>query len=139
MTAFLTWFKDTVERAASTFAVAMLPLLFAGTTLNVDIATQAAAAGLVALASFLKTAALPAQGFGVLWLDVLSRSAWTGIQMVAGVAVADWQQWFNPTAWQTAALAAGAAAASIVKGLIASRLVKNTITPASLAHPAGSN
>ncbi len=138
-TTFPTWVKDTLERAAVTFLIAVLALLSADALTGFDAAfvDKLGTAGLVAGAAVLKNAVLPKSGLGLTpLLDVIARSGWSAVQAGATVIAADAGfAWYQATAWQAVSVAALAAAASGVKGYLATRMTTNTVTPASLITP----
>ena len=131
------YLRDVAERAVVTFVVAVLSLLSAEllTDLDVDTGKKLATAGLVALASFVKTLAFPKAGFGLgPWADVASRAAFSFVQAGAAVIVAGpYLNWFTASAWEAVYVAGAAAAISVLKGSLALRMRKPTVTPASLA------
>lgn len=138
---FALWLKDTLERSVVTFLVALGALLGvdALSDFNADTGKKLGTAGIVAVAAFLKNAALPKAGTGLPpWLDIAARAAFSAIQAGATVIVLAGTafQWYTASHWQVVGVAALAAAISVVKGALALRLVGDTITPASFAKAA---
>jgi hypothetical protein len=133
----LLWAKDTGERAIATFFVVVIPLLLTGKAIDASLAAQAGMAGIAAVWAVLFNAfgSMPAFVTGSVWLDLLIRSSRSAMQAMLGIVVGAGSGWLDVTVWQGALLAAGAALGSVVKGFFASRMSKNTITPASLASP----
>lgn len=136
MRTFMTWLKDTAERAGATFAVTFLPLLLNGSSLNIDVATQAGIAGVAAALAALKGAVFPDLGIQNKILDVLSRAGWSAVQAGLSVLSAVGLGWVDLTVWRGAGVAALAAAGSVIKGYLAERFgPSNSITPASVVKP----
>lgn len=136
MRIFLNWVKDTAERAGATFVVTILPLLFNGTALNLDLATQAGIAGIAATFSALKGAVFPDLGIQNRVLDVMSRAGWSAFQAGIAVLSAVGLGWVDLSVWHGAGLAALAAAGSVVKGALAERFGSpDSVTPASVVRP----
>jgi hypothetical protein len=136
----VTYIKDVLERAATSFVQAVLALVVVAqfSDFNTSFVRQLATAGLVAAASTLKTMSIPKAGFGLTpAIDVLARATLTAVFAAAATITASAGfDLFSVTAWQAVGVAAVAAAASVVKSWIAERFVQNTLTPASLAKAA---
>lgn len=134
--------RDTLERAAATFAVALLAIIATEALSNFDIdwGKRLGTAAVVSVAAAVKTAALPKSGLGLSPIvDMMARTAWSAAQTGAAVIVLagfPMFAWYRVSAWQTVGAAAAAGALSFLKGALASKLVDDTVTPASLAPAA---
>lgn len=135
---FKLWLKDTFERAASTFVLFGLTLLAGGAALDISIAHQMATAGVAAAFVVVKQAMFAGNppSFPNPYLDALARAGWSFGQAVIGVFVAAGSGWIDVSVWQAGLVAGVAAAASVLKGVIAIKRSPATITPASLAKAA---
>lgn len=132
------WVRDTAERSVVTFVIGIVALggVDYFSNFHADWGRKVATAGLIALAAFVKNAALPKSGLGLPpLLDVIARAGWSAAQAGAAVVLANvWLDWFTVTAWQTVGAAALAAALSVLKGLVALHVRPDaTVTPAALA------
>ena len=147
-TPFLTWLKDTFERAVNTFwqtfvviyigAVVATPIASTDgghQLVDLGVAKTALIAGIAALYNVLRNAALPANLGVPVWEDYLVRAGWTFILTAGAVVTADGFNLFNVDGWQTAALAGAAAVLALVKGWVAKRMA-GTLTPLSLVKAA---
>jgi hypothetical protein len=135
---FQLWLKDTLERALSTFVLFGLTLLAGGAALDISFAHQMATAGLAAAFVVVKQAfeAGNPPSFPNPYLDALARAGWSFVQAAFAVLVAAGSGWLDVSVWQGAIVAGVAAAASVLKGLIAVKAQPDTITPASFAKAA---
>lgn len=132
------WFKDTLERAVSTFILFGVTLLAAGSAVDMSFAHQVATAGIAAVLVVVSNA-LPGLNFSSQnpFFDVLQRAAKSSVQAGFAILVAAGSGWLDVSVWQGAGMAALAAGAAVIKGWIALRIhPAETITPASLVTPA---
>jgi hypothetical protein len=133
------WAKDTAERALTTFVQAIIVFIPALLTGPKDpglgmaiVAAVFPAVGSVLLSSVNRFLPIIKNYY----LDLFVRSMRTFVATILGSVIASATDVFDPSKVRVLALAAGMAALAIVKGALAERFVKNTITPASLAKVA---
>lgn len=129
------WAKDTAERALSTLVQSLL--VFIPAILgpwNGEVGKAILAACLPPVATVLLNA-VPHLRYetSVLWLDIAIRSIRTFSASILGALAATSFDLFDGSAWRLVALSAIMAAAAVIKGAIADKVVPNSITPASLA------
>lgn len=147
-TPFLTWLKDTLERAVNTFWQTFVVLYIGAVVadpinsadkghqlVDLGVAKIALVAAIAALYNVLRNSALPANLGIPVWEDYVVRAGWTFILTGFAVVTADGFSIFNIDGWQTAALAGAAAVLSLVKGWVAKRIA-GTLTPLSFAKAA---
>lgn len=133
------WARDTGERALSTLVQALIVFLpaFAAGQHDSNFIKTVAAAGITALFTVILSAA---QAFTPIIksfsLDLFVRAVKTFIVTVSGAATAAGFNLFDATKLKAVAVAALVTAAALIKGVIAAKFVKNTITPASFAKAA---
>lgn len=136
------WAKDLGERAITTLVqslIVFLPALLAGNH-DSSLIKAIAAASLPALFNLILNAILSIKPELLIiknfYLDVLVRTLKTFLVAVLGAASGVGFDLFDASKWKVILLAAIVAAAAVLKGIIADRFTKNTITPASLAPAA---
>lgn len=125
------WIRDTAEKAVFTVVYSLVTFFTMADRLGATTTDVVAATGLTALAVFLRNAVAP-PGHENPTLDIVTRVAWSSIQAAAVVGAADGFGWFDATSREAILAAAGFAALTTLKGVIATRMAKPTMTPASV-------
>lgn len=133
------WARDTAERALSTLVQALivfLPAFAAGQHDSNFIKTVAAAVITALFTVVLNAAQAFAPVIQSFALDLFVRAVKTFTVTIAGAFTASGADLFDVTKVKAIAVAALVTVAALIKGVIAAKFVKNTITPASLAKAA---
>lgn len=127
------WLKDVFEKSLSTFVLFAVTLLAAGQAINESFAHEMATAGIatifVVVFNAIPALALPAEPP---WADIAGRAAKSFLQAALALVIAAGSGWIDVSVWQGGLIAGIAAAASVIKGAIATKK-SGTISEASLA------